>query len=67
MEKPAQVALVDIETTGLTPGYDQITVIGLADVAGASRVFVVPLYFLKNDIKTNSQRRSTREKHVGRS
>jgi uncharacterized protein YprB with RNaseH-like and TPR domain len=34
-----QVALVDIETTGLTPGYDQITVIGLADANGA-RVFV---------------------------
>jgi uncharacterized protein YprB with RNaseH-like and TPR domain len=34
-----QVALVDIETTGLTPGYDQITVIGLADAAQA-RVFV---------------------------
>lgn len=36
---PEQVALVDIETTGLTPGYDQITVIGLADAAQA-RVFV---------------------------
>lgn len=34
-----QIALVDIETTGLTPGYDQITVIGLADGGGA-RVFV---------------------------
>jgi uncharacterized protein len=34
-----RIALVDIETTGLTPGYDQITVIGLAD-ASASRVFV---------------------------
>lgn len=34
-----KVALVDIETTGLTPGYDQITVIGLADANGA-RVFV---------------------------
>jgi len=34
-----QIALVDIETTGLTPGYDQITVIGLADGA-RSRVFV---------------------------
>jgi hypothetical protein len=29
----------DIETTGLTPGFDQITVIGLADSTGA-RVFV---------------------------
>lgn len=28
-----QTAFVDIETTGLTPGYDQITVIGLADGA----------------------------------
>jgi uncharacterized protein YprB with RNaseH-like and TPR domain len=36
---PEQVALVDIETTGLTPGYDQITVIGLAD-AKQARVFV---------------------------
>jgi len=36
---PEQVALVDIETTGLTPGYDQITVIGLADRKD-SRVFV---------------------------
>jgi uncharacterized protein YprB with RNaseH-like and TPR domain len=36
---PEQIALVDIETTGLTPGYDQITIIGLADGAGA-RVFV---------------------------
>lgn len=36
---PELVALVDIETTGLTPGYDQITVIGLADSAQA-RVFV---------------------------
>ena len=34
-----RIALVDIETTGLTPGYDQITVIGLADGAGA-KVFV---------------------------
>jgi uncharacterized protein YprB with RNaseH-like and TPR domain len=34
-----KVALVDIETTGLTPGYDQITVIGLADHATA-RAFV---------------------------
>jgi uncharacterized protein len=34
-----RIALVDIETTGLTPGYDQITVIGLAD-ANAARVFV---------------------------
>jgi uncharacterized protein YprB with RNaseH-like and TPR domain len=34
-----RIALVDIETTGLTAGYDQITVIGLADGAGA-RVFV---------------------------
>jgi uncharacterized protein len=36
---PEKIALVDIETTGLTPGYDQITVIGLADTTG-SRVFV---------------------------
>ncbi len=34
-----QVALVDIETTGRTPGYDQITVIGLADGSQA-RAFV---------------------------
>lgn len=34
-----RIALVDIETTGLTPGYDQITVIGLADRNGA-RAFV---------------------------
>ncbi len=34
-----RIALVDIETTGLTPGYDQITVIGLADGVGA-KVFV---------------------------
>lgn len=31
-----RIALVDIETTGLTPGYDQITVIGLADGAKAT-------------------------------
>jgi len=37
--EPDKVALVDIETTGLTPGYDQITVIGLADHASA-RAFV---------------------------
>ncbi len=37
--EPEQIALVDIETTGLTPGFDQITVIGLADSTGA-RVFV---------------------------
>ncbi|MEK7415356.1 MAG: ribonuclease H-like domain-containing protein [Planctomycetota bacterium] len=36
---PERVALVDIETTGLTPGYDQITVIGLADSRSA-RAFV---------------------------
>ncbi len=36
---PERIALVDIETTGLTPGYDQITVIGLADHATA-RAFV---------------------------
>jgi len=36
---PEKVALVDIETTGLTPGYDQITVIGLADT-GSARAFV---------------------------
>ena len=35
----AKIALVDIETTGLTPGYDQITVIGLVD-RNTSRVFV---------------------------
>ena len=29
--QPHEVALVDIETTGRTPGYDQITVIGLSD------------------------------------
>ena len=34
-----RIALVDIETTGLTPGYDQITVIGLAGGKQA-RVFV---------------------------
>lgn len=34
-----RIALVDIETTGLTPGYDQITVIGLAD-GNAAKVFV---------------------------
>ncbi|MFW5830321.1 MAG: ribonuclease H-like domain-containing protein [Planctomycetota bacterium] len=28
---PTERALVDIETTGRTPGYDQITVIGLSD------------------------------------
>ena len=38
--QPGQIALVDIETTGLTPGYDQITVIGLADATGTSQVFV---------------------------
>jgi uncharacterized protein len=37
--EPVQSALVDIETTGLTPGYDQITVIGLADCQQA-RAFV---------------------------
>ncbi len=31
-----RIAFVDIETTGLTPGYDQITVIGLADATGAT-------------------------------
>lgn len=36
---PERIALVDIETTGLTPGYDQITVIGLADSRSA-RAFV---------------------------
>jgi uncharacterized protein YprB with RNaseH-like and TPR domain len=36
---PERVALVDIETTGLTPGYDQITVIGLADIS-SQRAFV---------------------------
>jgi uncharacterized protein YprB with RNaseH-like and TPR domain len=34
-----QMALVDIETTGLTPGYDQITVIGLSD-GSRNRAFV---------------------------
>lgn len=29
--EPHEVALLDIETTGRTPGYDQITVIGLSD------------------------------------
>lgn len=29
--QPHEIALVDIETTGRTPGYDQITVIGLSD------------------------------------
>ena len=38
--KPAQAALVDIETTGLTPGYDQITVIGCADGVPSERAFV---------------------------
>lgn len=33
---PERIALVDIETTGLTPGYDQITVIGLADSTKAT-------------------------------
>jgi uncharacterized protein YprB with RNaseH-like and TPR domain len=33
---PERTAFVDIETTGLTPGYDQITVIGLADGAKAT-------------------------------
>lgn len=36
---PERIALVDIETTGLTPGYDQITVIGLVD-RNRQRVFV---------------------------
>ena len=31
--EPEQVGLCDIETTGRTPGYDQITVIGLSDGA----------------------------------
>ncbi len=35
----SEVALVDIETTGLTPGYDQITVIGLSD-GTVARAFV---------------------------
>jgi uncharacterized protein YprB with RNaseH-like and TPR domain len=35
----SRIALVDIETTGLTPGYDQITVIGLAD-GHSAKVFV---------------------------
>ena len=38
--KPEQIAFVDIETTGLTPGLDQITVIGLADGTGNARAFV---------------------------
>jgi uncharacterized protein YprB with RNaseH-like and TPR domain len=33
--EPAQLALFDIETTGLTVGYDQIIVIGLADAVHA--------------------------------
>lgn len=33
-----KVAFVDIETTGLTPGYDQITVIGLAAVPDSGAV-----------------------------
>ncbi len=37
---PTQAALVDIETTGLTPGYDQITVIGLADGTPQARAYV---------------------------
>lgn len=36
---PERIALLDIETTGLTPGYDQITVIGLVDSV-RQRVFV---------------------------
>ncbi len=36
---PERIALVDIETTGLTPGYDQITVIGLVDCK-TQRAFV---------------------------
>lgn len=36
---PGEAALVDIETTGLTPGFDQITVIGLAD-SNRARVYV---------------------------
>ncbi|MHC5068164.1 MAG: ribonuclease H-like domain-containing protein [Planctomycetota bacterium] len=36
---PEQVALLDIETTGRTPGYDQITVIGLSD-GSRERAFV---------------------------
>ncbi len=37
--QPQEVALVDIETTGRTPGYDQITVIGLSD-GTTERAFV---------------------------
>lgn len=37
--EPAEVACVDIETTGRTPGYDQITVIGLA-TGTQTRAFV---------------------------
>lgn len=36
---PARIALLDIETNGLTPGFDQITVIGLVD-GERSRAFV---------------------------
>ncbi|MCS6971338.1 MAG: ribonuclease H-like domain-containing protein [Planctomycetota bacterium] len=36
---PERIALLDIETTGLTPGFDQVTVIGLADSRRA-RAFV---------------------------
>lgn len=35
-----ELALVDIETTGRTPGYDQITVIGLSDGEAVERAFV---------------------------
>lgn len=36
---PERIALLDIETTGLTPGFDQVTVIGLVDGA-RTRAFV---------------------------
>jgi uncharacterized protein YprB with RNaseH-like and TPR domain len=37
--RPEERALVDIETTGRTPGYDQVTVIGLSD-GSLERAFV---------------------------
>lgn len=54
-----RIAFVDIETTGLTPGYDQITVIGLADgskatayVAGRPQPGDEPLERFREAIKT---------------
>jgi len=37
--KAEEIALLDIETTGRTPGYDQITVIGLSD-GSRERAFI---------------------------